>query len=264
MGLHVRRLASASGEGIAVAQKKIFAHLRKPRIDVKYTPEPGDLSNKVVFIQVMRELLDGVASVPSKLDTDFAFQDADTTADFYHVDYFSGENDPYYNGDDAGLDVGTQGDALLDVPSTMNDSPNYNDDVFPDGKTQMKYEFRTAAYSAGGADAGKYYRFVDWTYSKKKGHADQLALVCYGHDPGPKFKAAVDLWCGNHGFHLPTPEAPDDDTVYVVKAGDCLSKIAQAFYGNAQMWPRIYNENRDVIGPNPNLIFPGQVLTIPV
>jgi V8-like Glu-specific endopeptidase len=50
---------------------------------------------------------------------------------------------------------------------------------------------------------------------------------------------------------------------YVVKPGDYLSKIAGAYYGNPQLWPRIYNANKAVIGPNPDLIHPGQVLTIP-
>ncbi|HEY6402135.1 MAG TPA: LysM peptidoglycan-binding domain-containing protein [Blastocatellia bacterium] len=49
----------------------------------------------------------------------------------------------------------------------------------------------------------------------------------------------------------------------MVKPGDYLSKIAGAYYGNPQLWPRIYNANKAVIGPNPDLIHPGQVLTIP-
>jgi nucleoid-associated protein YgaU len=50
---------------------------------------------------------------------------------------------------------------------------------------------------------------------------------------------------------------------YVVQSGDCLSAIAQRFYGDASRWPVIYNVNRGVIGNNPNLIFPGQVFYIP-
>ncbi|MBX0330513.1 LysM peptidoglycan-binding domain-containing protein [Oscillochloris sp. ZM17-4] len=52
-------------------------------------------------------------------------------------------------------------------------------------------------------------------------------------------------------------------TTYVVKPGDSLSAIALAFYGNANAWPTIYDANQAVIGPNPGLIFPGQVLSIP-
>ena len=50
---------------------------------------------------------------------------------------------------------------------------------------------------------------------------------------------------------------------YTVVAGDTLSGIAQARYGNASLWPRLFEANRDQIS-NPDLIFPGQVLRIPV
>ena len=49
---------------------------------------------------------------------------------------------------------------------------------------------------------------------------------------------------------------------YTVVAGDSLSKIAKREYGDAQKWTVIYDANRDKIS-NPDLIHPGQVLTIP-
>lgn len=39
--------------------------------------------------------------------------------------------------------------------------------------------------------------------------------------------------------------------------------IAQHFYGDGSRWSTIYNANRATIGPNPNLIHPGQVLVVP-
>lgn len=50
---------------------------------------------------------------------------------------------------------------------------------------------------------------------------------------------------------------------YTVVKGDCLWKIAKRFYGNGSKYTVIYEANRGVIGGNPNLIYPGQVLTIP-
>ncbi len=52
---------------------------------------------------------------------------------------------------------------------------------------------------------------------------------------------------------------------YVVKRGDTLSDIALHFYGNgdAPFWRRIYDANKAVIGPDPNLIRPGEDLVIP-
>lgn len=49
---------------------------------------------------------------------------------------------------------------------------------------------------------------------------------------------------------------------YTVKPGDTLSAIAEETLDNANAWPTIYDENRAVIGSNPNLIFPGEVYEI--
>jgi hypothetical protein len=58
------------------------------------------------------------------------------------------------------------------------------------------------------------------------------------------------------------------DEVYIgfhphtVVAGDTLSGLAQAFYGDPSLFPRIFEANRNVVA-DPDLIFPGQVLRIP-
>lgn len=57
--------------------------------------------------------------------------------------------------------------------------------------------------------------------------------------------------------------APATAQTYTVVKGDCLWNIAKKFYGNGSKYSIIYNANRSVIGGNPNLIYPGQVLTIP-
>ena len=49
---------------------------------------------------------------------------------------------------------------------------------------------------------------------------------------------------------------------YTVKSGDSRSKIAKHLYGDANSWHKIFDANRDKI-KNPDLIHPGQVLTIP-
>ena len=50
---------------------------------------------------------------------------------------------------------------------------------------------------------------------------------------------------------------------YTVKKGDCLWNIAKKFYGKGSDYTKIYNANKGTIGKNPNLIYPGQVFTIP-
>ena len=56
--------------------------------------------------------------------------------------------------------------------------------------------------------------------------------------------------------------APAQPQTYTVQKGDCLKKIAKQFYGNGSEYSKIFNANGDQIS-NPNLIYPGQVLTIP-
>ncbi len=60
-----------------------------------------------------------------------------------------------------------------------------------------------------------------------------------------------------------TDPASSGGSTYTVKKGDCLWNIAKKFYGGGPKYTIIYNANRSVIGGNPNLIFPGQVLIIP-
>ena len=52
-------------------------------------------------------------------------------------------------------------------------------------------------------------------------------------------------------------------TNYTVQGGDSLFSIAQRAYGNGADWQIIYDANKQTIGPNPNVIRIGEVLTIP-
>lgn len=186
---------------------KAIAESGAGTVNVDYAPTAAEKSSKIVFIQVMREYLDGIAAKPSASDAAFAFQDADTTGDFYHVDYKSGEADPYYNGDDA-ADFGKQGDATATpkVTAHMDDTPSYDDATFPAGKSKIKYEFRTIAFSAAGTDRGTFYAYAKWFFEKDKGVAGKTWLDGTSNDTGlPKSKEAIDLFCSNHGFVLPKP-----------------------------------------------------------
>ena len=63
------------------------------------------------------------------------------------------------------------------------------------------------------------------------------------------------------GDALQAAKVTSSDT-YIVVRGDCLWKIAKKFYGSGAQYTRIYNANKHKIN-NPNLIYPGQRLTIP-
>jgi nucleoid-associated protein YgaU len=62
---------------------------------------------------------------------------------------------------------------------------------------------------------------------------------------------------------IPVTGASDGPAVYTVRSGDTLGKIAQAAYGKASLWTRIYEANRAVIGENPANLKVGMQLEIP-
>jgi len=51
-------------------------------------------------------------------------------------------------------------------------------------------------------------------------------------------------------------------TKHTVEKGESLSKIAQHYYKDMMKYKAIFEANRDILD-NPDLIHPGQVLTIP-
>ncbi len=52
-------------------------------------------------------------------------------------------------------------------------------------------------------------------------------------------------------------------STYTVQSGDTLWDIAKRAYNDPEDWDTIYDANKHVIGNDPNLIKPGQVLQIP-
>ena len=59
------------------------------------------------------------------------------------------------------------------------------------------------------------------------------------------------------------PEPAADVQYYTIVSGDTLSKIAKEFLGNAMDYPKIFEANKEVI-KDPNLIYPGQKIRIPL
>ncbi len=106
--------------------------------------------------------------------------------------------------------------------------------------------------------------------------AYQTRVDAFTHSTGPAFftglsdtaisaiNAIPDV--GGYAFvpRVGDPSIPLSEfssVVVVVEAGDNLTKIADKAYGNTD-WQAIYKANKVVVGADPNLILPGQKLTI--
>jgi len=93
---------------------------------------------------------------------------------------------------------------------------------------------------------------------------DNAAAFADGLHPGellvlPDVQARFDAFIEAEGSPVP-------DLRHEVIQGDTLSVLARVYAddaGGALTWQQLHAANRDVIGSNPNLIRPGQVLTIP-
>ena len=61
-----------------------------------------------------------------------------------------------------------------------------------------------------------------------------------------------------------SPEKEEKVEFYEIKSGDSLSKIAKRYYGDPMAYKRIFEANRGVLGDNPDKIYPGQQIRIPL
>ena len=69
------------------------------------------------------------------------------------------------------------------------------------------------------------------------------------------------LYEGRHHNATLAPEGATSSKRYTVKPGDTLAKIAAAHHVKGG-WRALYQLNRGEVGGNPNLILPGQRLSL--
>lgn len=117
-----------------------------------------------------------------------------------------------------------------------------NHDVYFDGDGSFEYEFR-----GGHGDCWYTIRFVE---------AREMVLLTETEVRPATMMVTSSSAAGSSRPAPPTPKT------YTVKSGDTLWAIAKQTLGDGGRWREIYNNNADVIGKDPNLIRPGQVLQI--
>jgi LysM repeat protein len=74
--------------------------------------------------------------------------------------------------------------------------------------------------------------------------------------------AAVVAPAAAHTAHATLDAVTSADRKYDVQPGDTLAGIASHFYGAANDWHYLYQQNTATVS-NPNVIYPGQVLNVP-
>ncbi|MGW0365546.1 LysM peptidoglycan-binding domain-containing protein [Streptomyces sp. NPDC002990] len=62
----------------------------------------------------------------------------------------------------------------------------------------------------------------------------------------------------------PKPAPTAKKRTYTVRPGDSLPTIARRELGDEERWRELYAMNKGIIGPDPDLVRPGMLLTLPV
>jgi hypothetical protein len=184
-----------------------------------FTFDPKDVCDvtpckKIVFIQVIEQLgvkMDGTTRSLTFAEQGFnnaATLDADVINGLT-VDYIVGENDPYYNGDDAS-DIGMQGkQSNTPMKANTTDTPQRTDGAYPADITKIRLKFEVAAFCAEGDNAGEYLGKLLWTWERTKGavgFTGTISGVSFSRDqPTQGFKDAASKWNTNHGFTMKFP-----------------------------------------------------------
>lgn len=114
-----------------------------------------------------------------------------------------------------------------------------------------------------GAKVNEQYYIEDIDFGQKMEDNGDIPYTISLRQYVPMNTATVEKSSAANTARADTAAIPPKTNTYTVKSGDCLSAIARQVYGDASKWTKIYEANKDVIGGNPHLIYPGQSYTIP-
>ncbi|MCC0097101.1 MULTISPECIES: LysM peptidoglycan-binding domain-containing protein [Streptomyces] len=125
-----------------------------------------------------------------------------------------------------------------------------------------KKKHEAAEKAAAAASAGYAAKYTE-AVSATKAAAERMAAASrpkpMPHTPTPTSAAHKAV----PAAPAPMPMPAAEKRTYTVRSGDSLSSIARLELGNEARWRELYAMNRGVVGSNPELLHPGQVLTLP-
>jgi nucleoid-associated protein YgaU len=93
-------------------------------------------------------------------------------------------------------------------------------------------------------------------------------VIVQGMAADQETKEKILLCCGNVAGvehvqdQLGVVSAEADPVFYTIVRGDTLSKVSKEYYGNANLYNKIFEANRPMLS-HPDKIYPGQMLRIP-
>lgn len=114
-----------------------------------------------------------------------------------------------------------------------------------------------------GTKVNEQYYIEDLDFGQKMEDNGDIPYTLHLRQYVPMNVTTIEKSGTDNAARADTAAIPPKSGSYTVKKGDCLSAIARAVYGDAGKWRKIYEANKDIIGGNPNLIYPGQNYVIP-
>jgi hypothetical protein len=177
-------------------------------ITISYRPDSGKaICADIRLIQVCTNLDQAGIPVPfRRLKTGSSHLLDDEVGGGTVVDHLVCEKDPYYNGTDAGKDRpgGGWSDSTTQGRSSMTDSPNLPDAVFPDGVTRLQSMFEVCAVCSPGDSV---FDCIGWSYTRDLGSGGKGTIALRDTNAAlSSFKEALEKFDELHGQRMRCPE----------------------------------------------------------
>lgn len=120
-------------------------------------------------------------------------------------------------------------------------------------------------------DLNMYFVINNFTYDHRAGEEDDIyykldikKYIPYGVKTVNVQLSGLAAARASSTTNTQITQPSQENKTYTVVKGDCLWNITKKFTGDGSNWRQLYELNVNEIGSNPNLIFPNQVLILPL